>query len=161
MPRLRAVEQRALQQRRADAVALPVVFDAEGGLGLLGEAAADRAQFGRAAQLPVDEEAVHDGVEPHRGVDVVADIGVRHAAAEAAVAAFRIEPQQMVAIFVGLSDPHFADQAAIGKRVEYAHSGLLTLRVGRPSVSRPSPETRRPAGRSRATSTTNAAMQQF
>jgi hypothetical protein len=71
--------------------------------------------------LTVDEEAVHDRVQPHRGVDEVADIRVRHAAAEPAVAAFGVESQQVVAIFIGFADPQLADQAAVGKRVECAH----------------------------------------
>ena len=65
-------QQRALEQRRADAVALPGLLDAEGGLGLARERRAERAQLGRAAQHAVDEEAVHHGAEarwssPHGG----------------------------------------------------------------------------------------------
>ena len=59
-------EQRAVEQRRADAVALPLGFDGEGGLGLARERGPERAQLGRAAQHAVDEEAVDHRVQAER-----------------------------------------------------------------------------------------------
>ena len=98
-------EQRALEQRRADAVALPFGFDGEGDFGFARERGAERAQFGCAAQHAVDKEAVHDRVEAERCCDVVLDEFVGHRAAETAVAAVAVEAQQMIAIDVGFADP--------------------------------------------------------
>ena len=66
MPRLRAREQRALEQYGADAVALPGLLDAEGGFRLARERRADRAQLGGAAQHAVDKEAVHHDADVAR-----------------------------------------------------------------------------------------------
>ena len=116
MPRLRAAS--SVRSSRAEPTPwlCQGVFDAEGGLGLARERRPERAQFGRAAQHAVDEEAVHHGAEPEGRVDVVADELIRHAAAEPAVPAFAVEAQQMVAVVVGFADPQFADEAAIGER---------------------------------------------
>ena len=125
-------EQRAVEQRRADAVALPGAFDAERGLGLAREGRSQRAQFGCAPQHAVDEKPVHHRAQPEGRADVVADEFVRHAAAEPAVAAVGVEPQQVVAVLLGFAHPELADDAAVGEG--FLHSGLLTLTVQRPSV---------------------------
>ena len=56
-------KQRAPQQRRADAVALPRLLDTQRRLGLAREVRAKRPQFGAGAHHAVDKAAVHDGVE--------------------------------------------------------------------------------------------------
>src|SRR5262249_58190165 len=86
-------QQRAREQRGADAEALPRPLDAERGLGLL--VSAERAQLGRAAQHTVDEIAVDDGVEAQRHLHVAADEVVRHGAGETVAPAVAVEPQQM------------------------------------------------------------------
>ena len=93
-------EQRAAQQRRADAVALPRLLDADRGFRLAGKAHAELPQLRGAAHHAVDEKAVHDGVERKRQIHEIADEVVGYAAAEPAVPARRVEPQQMVAVFI-------------------------------------------------------------
>ena len=67
---------------------------------------------------------MHDRVERERQIDEIADEVIGYAAAETAVPARRIEPQQMVAVLVVFADPKFADHAAVGKN--FLHSeGLL------------------------------------
>src|SRR5262249_32628483 len=105
-------EQHALEQRRADAVALPIFFDAEGGFRLRGERAAERAQFAGAAQGAVDEETVDHGFQADREVDVAADELVRYPAAEPVAPAFAVETQQVVAVKLGFTDPQLADHSA-------------------------------------------------
>ena len=109
MPRLRADEQRALQQFGADAVALPRLLDAEGGFRLVREQRAVAPQLGGAAQHAVDEEAVHHDADLVGGGGVAGDELVRHRAGKTPVAAVVVEAQQVVAIGVGLADPQFAD----------------------------------------------------
>ena len=67
--------------------------------------------------MPPTKKPCIDGVERLRQVDVFADEIVGHAAAEPAVAACRIESQQMFAIVFRFADPQFADHAAFGKNV--------------------------------------------
>ena len=110
-------EQGAAEQRRADAVTLPCLLDADRGLRLARETGAERPQLGGAAHHSVDEETMHDGVERNRQIDIAANEIVGDAAAEPAVAARRIEAKHMVAILCGLTDPQFADHAAFGKNV--------------------------------------------
>jgi len=52
-------EQRALEQLGADAMALPGLLNAEGGLALARQYRAVAAQFGGATQYAVDEETMH------------------------------------------------------------------------------------------------------
>jgi hypothetical protein len=67
---------------------------------------------------------MHDGVERKRQIHKIADEVVGHAAAKAAVPARRIEPHQMIAVFVMFADPQLADYTAVGKN--FLHSrGLL------------------------------------
>src|SRR3977135_4554715 len=54
-------QQRALEQRRADAVALPRLLDAEGDLGHARKSRAQRLELGDAAQDSIDQEPVHHG----------------------------------------------------------------------------------------------------
>ena len=115
MPRLRAVSSVWSQQRRADAVALPRLLDADCGLRLARKAHTQRPQLGGAAQHAVDEKAVDHGVQRLRQIGIFADELVGHAAAEPAVAAIRIEAQHMIAVFCRFTDPQFADHAAFGR----------------------------------------------
>ena len=78
MPRLRALKQSAFEQHGADAMALPGLLDAEGGFPLAREHAAERTQFGGAAQDAVDEEAVHNHADFGCGGGMVSDEFVRH-----------------------------------------------------------------------------------
>ena len=48
------------------------LLDREGGFGLACYRRADRPQLGRAAQGPVDEEAMNDGVDAERQIGIVA-----------------------------------------------------------------------------------------
>ena len=82
---------RALEERGADAVTLPRLFDAEGGLRLFRETGAEPAQFACPPHHAVDEETVDHGVETDRKVDVIADEIVRHSAAEPVAAAFAVK----------------------------------------------------------------------
>jgi hypothetical protein len=56
-------EQRAFEQHRANAVALPRLLDREGGFGLAGQGRADRSQLRGTAQRGVDEKAVNERVD--------------------------------------------------------------------------------------------------
>jgi hypothetical protein len=81
-------------------------------------------QLRRATHHAVNKKAMHDGVERKRQIHKIADEVVGHSAAKAAVPARRIEPQQMIAVFVMFADPQLADYAAVGKN--FLHSrGLL------------------------------------
>ena len=101
------------------------------GLGLARRGRAERAQFGGAAQHAVDEEAMHHRAQRRtsRRRSLRMNV-VGHAAAEPAVPAAAVEPQQMVAIAVGFADPQFADQAAVGERI--LHFGSPDIAVRRP-----------------------------
>jgi len=66
-------EQAALQKRRTDAVALPRLLDAEGGLGRIRERRAQEPQFGDPTQDAVDEKAVQDDAGAVGRVHVPAD----------------------------------------------------------------------------------------
>ena len=101
-------------------MALPVGLDAQGGLRLPGESASQWAQFGRAAQRAIGEKAMHDRAEPECGVDVVVDEFIGNAAAEPAVTAVLVKPQQVIAVVGGFANPQFADHAAVGER--FLHS---------------------------------------
>ena len=90
---------------------------------------------------------------------MIADIGVRHAAAETVAPAFGVEPQQMIAILVGFADPQFPDQAAIGQRFVQAHSDLLTFASEDLLIASP-PRDARATNGLRGESKPNAAMQQ-
>jgi len=107
----------ASKVQRADAVTLPGPLDADRGLRLARETGAERPQLGGAAHHAADEKTMHDRVQRHRQIDVAANEIVRHAAAEPAAAACRVEPKHVVAILCGLTDPQFADHAAFGKNV--------------------------------------------
>ena len=115
-------QQRALQQHGADAVALPFLLDAEGGFRLMGEQRADRPQFAGAAHDAIDKEAMHHDADFVGGGGVAGDEFVRYRAGKAGVAAFRVEPEQMVAIGVGFGRPQFADDAAAGQG--FVHLGI-------------------------------------
>jgi hypothetical protein len=103
-------------------VALPRLLDAEGGLGLAREHAADVPQLGRAAQRAVDEEAVHHHPQLVRRLGVAGNGVVRHGARKAPVPAVGVEPQQVVAVGGGLADPQFADGSAVGQRLVHLGS---------------------------------------
>jgi hypothetical protein len=121
-------EQRAAEQRRTDAMALPRLLHAQRRLRLARKSCTQGPQFRDAAQNAVDEEAVHDGVERGRQLDIPVHELVGDRAAEPVIAAFGVEPQQMVAILVGLADPQLADHAAFGKDVLH-FKALQTLIV--------------------------------
>ena len=125
-------EQGVAKQRRADAVTLPRLLHADGGLRLVRKTQAQRPQLGGPANHSIDEKAVHDGVERNGQIGVIANEVVGYAAAEPVVTALRVETQYMVAVFGGLSDPQFADHAAFGKNVLHS-TGLLTLSSKRPT----------------------------
>ena len=120
MPRLRA----ASNVRSSSAEPTPLLcqagLDAERRLGLPRERPSKRPQFGRAAQHPVVEEAMHHRAQAERGPDVVADELVGNAATEPAMPAVLVEAQQMVAVARGFADPQFADHAVVGER--FLHS---------------------------------------
>ena len=99
-------EQRAAQQRRADAVTLPRLFDADRGLGLARKAQAERPQFGGAAHHAIDEKAMHDGIERGGEIDVFADEIVRHAAAEPAAPAVADRDASMCSRYLSVSPIH-------------------------------------------------------
>src|SRR5215467_14635297 len=97
----------------------------------MGERRPERSQLGGTAEHPVHEEAVDDGVEAERQFDKILDELVRNRAAEAIAPTFRIESQQMVAVFGGFADPKLADRTAIDKDI--VHSGSPDI-FGRPST---------------------------
>ena len=113
-----------LKQRRADAVALPRLFDRNRSLRAVGGRCAEHAHFGRAAQFAVDEEAMHDRVEAEGQVDEIGDELIGDAAAETVAPAFRVEPEQVVAVFMGLADPQFADHAAVDQDISHSARSL-------------------------------------
>jgi len=110
-------EQRALEQHGTDPVALPRLLDGEGGFSFAGHRRPDRSQLRGAAQNPVDEKAMNDGIDPERQIGIVANELVGHRAGKAVAATVGIETQQMVAIVLGFADPQFPDQASLGQRV--------------------------------------------
>src|SRR5581483_5128632 len=73
-------EERALEERRADPVALPRLLDAEGGFRLARQWSADAPQLGCAAQNAVDEESMQHDARAARGLRVARDRLVRHRA---------------------------------------------------------------------------------
>ena len=113
-------------------MALPRLFHADRRLRLTGKSSAQLPQLGAGAHFAVEEKAVHDGFERNRQIDVIANEIVGYAAAEPIVPARGIEPQQMVAVFIGFADPQFADYTAFGKNVLHSE-GLLTLSSTGPS----------------------------
>ena len=110
-------QQRTLEQHRSDAVALPGLLDAEGGFRLVREWRTDAPQFGGAAQNAVDEETVHHHAKLVGRCGMTRNDLVRHRTGKAPAPAVMIETEQVVAIGVGLTDPQFADGAAIGQRL--------------------------------------------
>ncbi len=110
-------QQRALEQCAADPVTLPGLFDGEGGFRRARKHRADVAQLGGAAQRAVDEKAMHHRVDALGGGGVGRDRLVRHRAGEAGVPAVLVEAQEVVAVGVGLADPQFADEAAVGQKL--------------------------------------------
>jgi hypothetical protein len=58
---------------------------------------------------------------------------VGHRAGKTIAPAVGVEPQQMVAINLGFSDPQFADQATVGQG--FIHSSSPVVVVGRESCS--------------------------
>src|ERR1051326_1779214 len=129
-------------------VALPRLLDSERGLRLLRESGAEPTQFSGAPQCPVDEEAVQHRVEADCQIDVAADEIIRPPTAEPVAAAFAMEPQQMVAVKLGFTDPELADHTAIDQGVVHRHSPhWLSQRALQPGgTGRPDPPTE-PAGR--------------
>ncbi len=115
-----------------------------------GKRSAERPQFGRAAHHAVDEKAMHHGIERQRQIDVIADEVVGYAAAEPAAPAVAVEPQQVVAVFVGFADPQFADHAAFGKN--FLHSGSPDIVVDKTLLVASSPGASRAANDARRTS---------
>ena len=107
-----------------DAVALPRLLYADRGFRLTGKAPAKLAQLGRTAHDTINKKAMHDGVERERQIHEIADEIVGYTATKTAVPARRIEPQQMVAVFVVFADPKLADHAAVGKNFQHSR-GLL------------------------------------
>jgi hypothetical protein len=124
-------------------VALPRLLHADRSFRLAGQARAKLAQLGRAAHHAVNKKAMHDGVERKRQIHKIADEVVRHAAAKAAMPACRIEPQQMVAVFVMFAEPQLADHTAIGKNFLHSRGLLLskTLLIGVLPSGRVAPKT--------------------
>src|ERR1700722_97045 len=101
-------------------MALPWLFHADRRFRLSRKARAQLPQLGGTAHHAIDKKAMHNGIERKRQVDEIADKVVRHTAAEAAMPACSIEPQQMVAVFVMFAEPQLADCAAVGKK--FLHS---------------------------------------
>src|SRR5262249_16481752 len=110
-------EQRALKKLRTYAMALPRLLDGECGLGFMGERGTERAQFGGASQNTVAKKAKQNRVQPKAQFDEILDELVRDCPPEPITPAFGVEPQQMIAIFGGFTDPEFADGAAVDKNV--------------------------------------------
>ena len=75
-------KQRSTQQRRADAVTLPRLFDTDRGFGLTRKTDAKLPQLGSATQNAIKEKTVHDRFKRNRQIDEVADKIVGYAAAE-------------------------------------------------------------------------------
>ena len=134
-PRLRAVKQRAAQQRRADAVTLPRFLHADRGFGLARKSHAERPQFRGAAHRAADEKAVHDRVEAGGQIDVIADEVVGHAAGEPIVPALGIETQHMLAVCCRLRRSTICGLRRLREGLRAL--GLLTLSSIRPSFSLP------------------------
>ena len=95
----------ALEQFFADPAAPRAVLDRKRGLGvdiaperrLLAPDGPVGAQFGRADHPPVDKSPIDEIALAEAIFSVMDKKIVRHAAAEALVAATRVEPQQMIA----------------------------------------------------------------
>jgi hypothetical protein len=100
-PRLRAVS----KVRRADAVTLPRLLDADRGLRLARKTNAQLPQLSGPAHHSVEKKAVHDGVERNGQIRVAANEIVGHAAGKPAMPALGVEPQHVVAVFGRFSDP--------------------------------------------------------
>ena len=108
-------QQGSLEQRRADAVALPRLLDADRGFRLRGKRAPSDAAPPRHASRRRRKKPCTTASSDSDKSTQLRDEFIGHAAAEAAVPARRFEPQQMVAIFVRFADPQLADHAAVGK----------------------------------------------
>jgi hypothetical protein len=61
---------------------------------------------------------------------------VGHGSGEAAVAAVRVEAEQVVAVGVRLADPEFPDVAAGRQRIVHRSFSFMTLRVPNPDRGR-------------------------
>ncbi len=88
-----------------------------------------RRNSGGAAQHAVDKEAVHHDAKAGRCGCVLGDEFVGNRTGKAGVAAVAVEPQQVVAIGVGLADPQFADGAAAGRASLIIGIPLVSLRL--------------------------------
>jgi hypothetical protein len=66
---------------------------------------------------------VDHGVDANRQLSVTIKKIIRHRAAETALPALDIEPQQMLAIVMGFAKPHFADDA-FEKNLSHRTSGI-------------------------------------
>ena len=104
-------EERALEERRPDAMALPGVFNRECRFRLCPPRRADGAQLGGTAQHIADKEAVNDRIEPKCELGIFAQEVLRDAARETVAPAFRIKAEQMVAVEIGFGDPQFDGSA--------------------------------------------------
>src|SRR4029079_7079510 len=89
-------EQGAAQQRRADAVALPVVLDAERSLGLPAEGGSQRAHLGVTPQNSLGEVTVHHSTQTERRLNIVTDEIIGYTGAKTAVAAREVQAGKMV-----------------------------------------------------------------
>src|SRR5262245_13828310 len=108
-------EQGACEQRGANAVTLPRLFDTEGRFRLARDRRTDRAQFGSATHCPVHEESVNNGVNIRGQCGVLVQEFIRDGAAEAIAPTDRIKPQQVLAITASFDRPHLANDATFGK----------------------------------------------
>src|SRR5256885_14713732 len=86
-------QQGASEQRGANAVALPRLFDAEGGFCLAPIRCSDRAQLGGATHRAVHEKSMDDGVDAVGERRVVIQEFIRYITTKAIAPAGRIEPQ--------------------------------------------------------------------
>ena len=87
----------ARQQFRADALAAPVLLDAERGFDRAADdVVADRAQFARAPQRPVDVVTVDDVVDTETTLGITRQKVVVHRHGEAIVPALGVETQEMI-----------------------------------------------------------------
>ena len=133
-------QQRALEQGGADAVALPGLLDAEGGLGFVPDAAAVPLRRSSAAPRSTPSTKKPCTTTP-RPVAVAAWRAMNSsdtAPEKRLAAAVRVEPQQVVAIGVGLADPQFADGAAVGQGFASGPTVLDRLRLSQPGSRIPS-----------------------
>src|SRR5216683_2796969 len=119
-------EQRAIEQRRSDAMTLPRLLDAESGLGLLRQLAPERPQFGGATHDSVDKETMDHGIQAADRTSVVGNELIGHRPAEAIVPALRVQPQKVIGIFLAFANPKLPNDAAVGKQITH-DQGLLTF----------------------------------